>query len=143
MLITFRRWALPVLRPPTYTTVTADHVVSKHGATKSDPHKSKETPGGCKQPSTVEVRGRAQRAEGLVPPKLVKSLEPARTPVTSYQLPVTSARCSRLFPVQPSRFSSPLIVLSTLTYRNRRSRMISHPFSQARFSHPKTSVSNI
>ncbi len=29
------------------------------------PHKSKETPGGCKQPSTVEVRGRAQRAEGL------------------------------------------------------------------------------
>ena len=31
-LITFRRWALPVLYPPTYNTVTADHVV----ATKSD-----------------------------------------------------------------------------------------------------------
>ncbi len=42
---------------------------------------------GDKQPSTVEVRGRARRAEGLGPPTLVKSLEPARTPVTSYQLP--------------------------------------------------------
>ena len=50
------------------------------------PHKSRKRRGGA-EPSTVEVRGRAQRAEGLGPPKLVKSLEPVRTPVTSYQLP--------------------------------------------------------
>jgi hypothetical protein len=41
-----------------------------------------------RQGCLVEVRGRAVRTEGLGPPKLVKSLEPARTPVTSYQLPV-------------------------------------------------------
>jgi hypothetical protein len=53
-----------------YTTVTADHVVSKHGATKSDPTNLGHAGGGAK-PSTEEVRGRAQRAEGLGPPKLV------------------------------------------------------------------------
>ncbi len=47
---------------------------------------------------TVEVRGHAQRAEGLGPPKLVKSLEPARTPVTSYQLPVKTEPLRTLLP---------------------------------------------
>ena len=50
------------------------------------------TPAQPSTPSTVEVRGPPNAPEGLCPPKREFASEPARTPVTSYQLRTNTQR---------------------------------------------------